>query len=87
MIEPGTTERTITAEGISGAADEPTAPPEAAAALAAAGIGVLTKKLANRWTLAGTAALVALGVAAVLVRRWRGGRSRPEADLFSASRP
>jgi hypothetical protein len=59
-------------EGLPSATDEPTVPPEAAAVLAAAGVSALTAKLVNRWTLAGTATVVALGVAAVLVRRWRG---------------
>lgn len=72
MTEAATTERWTTPEGIEGAGDEPTVPPEAAARFAAAGIQVLATKLANRWTLAATGALLALGVAAVLVRRGRG---------------
>ena len=72
MTEPETTERGTTVESLPGATDEPTVPPEAAAVLAAAGVQALTTKLVNRWTLAGTASLGALGVAAVLVREWRG---------------
>jgi len=72
MTEPGPTERRTTAQSLPGVTDEPTVPPEAAAVLAAAGVQALTTKLANRWTLAGTAALVALGVAVVLGLRWRG---------------
>ena len=68
MTEPATTGPTTTPQGSS--ADEPTVPPEPAV-LAAAGLQVLATKLANRWTLAGAAALVALGVAAVVVRKWR----------------
>jgi len=72
MTEPGTTEQRAMLDGLTGAADEPTVPPEAAAVLAAAGVSALTAKLVNRWTLAGSATLLALGVAAVLVRRRRG---------------
>jgi hypothetical protein len=71
MTEPGTADR-ATIEALQGASEEPTVPPEAAAVLAAAGVSALTTKLVNRWTLAGTATLVALGVAAALVRRRRG---------------
>ena len=69
MTEPGITEQGNTPQSIPGAADEPTVPPEAAV-LAAAGLQVLATKLANRWTLAAAAAVVAFGVAAVLLRRW-----------------
>ena len=72
MTEPGISARRTTAESLEGDTGQPTVPPEAAAVLTAAGVGALTTKLANRWTLAGTAALVALVVGAVLVRNWRG---------------
>jgi hypothetical protein len=72
MTEPQPSERGTTVESLPAATDEPTVPPEAAAVLAVAGVQALTTKLANRWTLAGTAVLGALGLAAVLVREWRG---------------
>jgi hypothetical protein len=65
-------QRMAALDSLADGTDEPTVPREAAAVLAAAGVSALTTKLANRWTLAGTATLVALGMAAVLVRRWRG---------------
>lgn len=71
MIEPWNSQQAITPEGDPGATDEPTVAPEAAPVLAAVGILALTRKVANPWTLVGTVALVALGVAAVVVRRWR----------------
>lgn len=61
-----------TAESLEAATDQPMLPPEAAAALTAAGVGALSTKLANRWTLAGVAALATLAVGALLVRTWRG---------------
>ena len=72
MTEPQPIDRGTAVEGLPGATDEPTVPPEAAAVLAAAGVQALTTKLANRWTVAGTVVLGALGLAAVLVREWRG---------------
>ena len=72
MTATATTDRWTTPEGIDGSADEPTVPPEAAARFAAAGMQVLATKLATRWTLVGTGAVVALVVAAVVIRRWRG---------------
>lgn len=71
MTQAATTDQFTIPDSI-GAAEEPTVPPEAAARFAAAGIQVLATKLATRWTLAGTGALVAVVVAAVLIRRWRG---------------
>lgn len=72
MTEPTPTDLTAAEESLAGATSEPTLPPEAAALLATAGVQALATKLVNRWTLAGTATLVALGVAALLVRGWRG---------------
>lgn len=74
MTEPRLTARGTAAESLDGvtATGEPTLPPEAAAVLTAAGVGALTTKLANRWTLAGAAALAALVVGVVLVRSWYG---------------
>ena len=68
MTEPGITDRSTAGDGLPGANDEPSVPSEAAAVLAAAGVSALTAKLVNRWTLAGTATLVVLGAAALLLR-------------------
>lgn len=67
MSVPGTT-----AESLEAATDEPMLPPEAAAALTAAGVSALSTTLTNRWALAGVTALAALAVGALLVRAWRG---------------
>jgi phosphatidylserine/phosphatidylglycerophosphate/cardiolipin synthase-like enzyme len=78
MTEPSNANRQTTAGSLDGVADtgEPTVPPETAALLAAAGAAALTTKLANRWTLAGTATLAAFLVGALLVRSWRGSFTR-----------
>ena len=72
MDEPTIPARDMTAESLGAATEEPMLPPEAAAALTAAGVGALSAKLANRWTVAGAATLAALAVGALLVRNWRG---------------
>lgn len=72
MTEPRPTARSAEEESLVEATSEPTLPPEAATVLASAGMQALATKLVNRWTLGGTAALVVLGVAALLVREWRG---------------
>ena len=74
MTEPRHTARSAEEESLADATSEPTVPPEAAAVLASAGVQALAIKLVNRWTLGGTAALVVLGVAALLVREWRGSQ-------------
>lgn len=72
MTEPGINARGTAPEDLGSAADQPTAPRGAAATLITAGMLALTTKLISRWTFAGASALVAVGVARVLVRRWRG---------------
>lgn len=71
MDDPTMSARGTSAESLEAATDEPMLPPEAAAALTVAGVGALSTKLANRWTLAGAATLAALAVGALLVRTWR----------------